>query len=74
MSSRARSPRSAARASCCNDELPEHARREFSGQVLAQSGRMQALVDRMLELTKLEQRHAQVQRERLSWAGVLQSL
>ncbi|MEP6772174.1 MAG: two-component system sensor histidine kinase CreC, partial [Polaromonas sp.] len=40
------------------DELPEHARREFSGQVLAQSGRMQALVDRMLELTKLEQRHA----------------
>lgn len=55
------------------DELPEHARREFSGQVLAQSGRMQALVDRMLELTKLEQRHAQVQRERLSWAGFFQS-
>ena len=53
------------------DELPEHARREFSGQVLAQSGRMQALVDRMLELTKLEQRHAQVERERLLWAGVL---
>jgi two-component system sensor histidine kinase CreC len=55
------------------DELPEHARREFSGQVLAQSGRMQALVDRMLELTKLEQRHAQVERERLPWAGFLQS-
>jgi two-component system, OmpR family, sensor histidine kinase CreC len=55
------------------DELPEHARREFSGQVLAQSGRMQALVDRMLELTKLEQRHAQVERERLAWAGFLQS-
>lgn len=54
-----------------NDELPEDARREFSGQVLAQSGRMQALVDRMLELTKLEQRHAQVERERLLWAGVL---
>ncbi|MEO7885767.1 MAG: two-component system sensor histidine kinase CreC [Polaromonas sp.] len=53
------------------DELPEHARREFSGQVLAQSGRMQALVDRMLELTKLEQRHAKVERERLLWAGVL---
>lgn len=54
------------------DELPEDARREFSGQVLAQSDRMQALVDRMLELTKLEQRHAQVERERLLWAGVLQ--
>ena len=53
------------------DELPEDARREFSGQVLAQSARMQALVDRMLELTKLEQRHAQVERERLLWAGVL---
>jgi two-component system sensor histidine kinase CreC len=55
-----------------HDELPEDARREFSGQVLAQSGRMQALVDRMLELTKLEQRHAQVERERLPWSGVLQ--
>ncbi len=32
---------------------------------------MQALVDRMLELTKLEQRHAQVERERLLWTGVL---
>lgn len=53
------------------DDLPEDARREFSGQVLAQSGRMQALVDRMLELTKLEQRHAQVERERLLWSGVL---
>jgi two-component system sensor histidine kinase CreC len=56
------------------DELPEDARREFSGQVLAQSARMQALVDRMLELTKLEQRHAQVERERLPWAGVLKPL
>ena len=54
------------------DDLPEDARREFAGQVLAQSGRMQALVDRMLELTKLEQRHAQVQRRHLAWADVLQ--
>ena len=56
------------------DELPEHARREFAGQVLDQSGRLQALVDRMLELTKLEQRHAQVEREHLAWAGFLQPL
>lgn len=54
------------------DELPQDDRREFAGQVLAQSGRMQALVDRMLELTKLEQRHAQVQREHLAWTDVLQ--
>ena len=56
------------------DELPEDARREFAGQVLDQSSRLQALVDRMLELTKLEQRHAQVKRERLAWAGFLQPL
>ncbi len=53
------------------DELPEDARREFSGQVLAQSSRLQALVDRMLELTKLEQRHAQVEREHLLWCDFL---
>ena len=53
------------------DELPESARREFAGQVLDQSTRLQALVDRMLELTKLEQRHAQVQRESLLWCGFL---
>ncbi|MDB5964039.1 MAG: periplasmic sensor signal transduction histidine kinase, partial [Polaromonas sp.] len=53
------------------DELPEDARREFSGQVLAQSSRLQALVDRMLELTKLEQRHAQVERQHLLWRDVL---
>ena len=53
------------------DELPEDARREFSGQVLAQTGRLQALVDRMLELTKLEQRHAQVERENLLWIDFL---
>lgn len=53
------------------DELPENARREFSGQVLEQTGRLQALVDRMLELTKLEQRHAQVRREPLLWTEFL---
>ncbi|MES2511580.1 MAG: two-component system sensor histidine kinase CreC [Pseudomonadota bacterium] len=56
------------------DDLPESARREFAGQVLEQSGRLQSLVDRMLELTKLEQRHAQVEREHLAWAGFLQPL
>ncbi|MDP2817199.1 MAG: two-component system sensor histidine kinase CreC [Polaromonas sp.] len=53
------------------DELPDNARREFAGQVLSQTSRLQALVDRMLELTKLEQRHAQVQRKKLLWADFL---
>ncbi|OOG46230.1 two-component system sensor histidine kinase CreC [Polaromonas sp. A23] len=53
------------------DELPENARREFAGQVLGQTGRLQALVDRMLELTKLEQRHAQLSRESLPWVEFL---
>ena len=54
------------------DDLPEDARREFSGQVLTQSVRLQALVDRMLELTKLEQRHGQVERVALAWRDVLE--
>ncbi|RZJ26693.1 MAG: two-component system sensor histidine kinase CreC [Haliea sp.] len=53
------------------DELPENARREFALQVLDQTGRLQALVDRMLELTKLEQRHEQLRRERLLWVEFL---
>lgn len=53
------------------DELPEAARREFAGHVLGQAERLQALVDRMLELTKLEQRHATVQRETLRWADFM---
>ncbi|MGH6638820.1 MAG: two-component system sensor histidine kinase CreC [Polaromonas sp.] len=53
------------------DELPETARREFAGHVLGQTERLQAMVDRMLELTKLEQRHATVQRETLLWADFL---
>ncbi|HYW58275.1 MAG TPA: two-component system sensor histidine kinase CreC [Polaromonas sp.] len=54
------------------DELPENARREFAGQVLGQTQRLQALVDRMLELTKLEQRHEQLSRESLAWVEFLQ--
>lgn len=56
------------------DELPENARREFALQVLDQTGRLQALVDRMLELTKLEQRHAELSRERLVWVEFLKPL
>lgn len=40
--------------------MPEKARREFSGQVLDQSVRMERLVERMLELSKLEHQDAVV--------------
>lgn len=53
------------------EDLPESARREFAGHVLGQTSRLQALVDRMLELTKLEQRHASVQRETIVWSEFL---
>lgn len=40
------------------DTLPDQARREFSTQVLDQSLRMERLVERMLELSKLEHQNA----------------
>ena len=52
-------------------ELPEDARREFARQVLSQTSRLQTLVDRMLELTKLEQRHAHLERQNLLWLDVI---
>ena len=49
-------------------ELPENARREFSGQVLAQTAQLEGLVNTMLELTKLEQRQTSPQLETVLWA------
>jgi two-component system sensor histidine kinase CreC len=40
------------------DELPPADRRAFTDDVLAQTARMQALVDRLLELSRLEHRQA----------------
>ena len=51
--------------------LPANDRREFAGQVLAQTGRLQAMVDDMLDLTRLEQRHGGLQLENLRWAEFL---
>jgi two-component system, OmpR family, sensor histidine kinase CreC len=53
-----KSPMAAIRASgeLLQDDLPATDRAQFAGQVVAQTGRVQRLVDRMLELTKLEQR------------------
>ncbi len=53
-----KSPMAAIRASgeLLQDDLPAHDRAQFAGQVVAQTQRVQRLIDRMLELTKLEQR------------------
>jgi two-component system sensor histidine kinase CreC len=39
------------------DELPAADRVQFTNQIVAQSQRLQRLIDRLLELSKLEQRH-----------------
>lgn len=51
-----KSPVAAIRASgeLLQESLPEAQRREFAGHVVAQSERLQRLVDRLLELSKLE--------------------
>ncbi len=53
-----KSPMAAIRASgeLLQDELNTSDRVQFAGQVVAQTQRVQRLIDRMLELTKLEQR------------------
>jgi two-component system, OmpR family, sensor histidine kinase CreC len=53
-----KSPMAAIRASgeLLQDDLPAQDREQFAGQVVAQTQRVQRLIDRMLELTKLEQR------------------
>ena len=53
------------------DDLQEPDRREFAGLVLAQTGRLQAMVDNMLALSRLEQRHGGLQLENLLWRDVL---
>ena len=53
------------------DDLQETDRREFAGLVLAQTGRLQAMVDNMLALSRLEQRHGGLQKESLLWRDFL---
>ncbi len=53
------------------DDLPDHARREFAGDVLDQTARLQGLIDQLLELTKLEQRHAALKPETVVWSEFL---
>lgn len=55
-------------------DLPESARREFSGHVLAQTAQLETMVNTMLELTKLEQRQATPQLETVLWADFFASI
>jgi two-component system, OmpR family, sensor histidine kinase CreC len=55
-------------------DLPEDARREFSGHVLAQTAQLETMVNTMLELTKLEQRQATPQLETVLWADFFASI
>ena len=59
-----------------DDDLPEAARHEFAHQVMAQTGRLQTLVDQLLALTKLEQQRSgsttgDMALETLLWCDVL---
>ncbi|MES2943720.1 MAG: two-component system sensor histidine kinase CreC [Pseudomonadota bacterium] len=55
------------------DELQEADRHEFAGLVLAQTERLQAMVDKMLALSRLERRHGGLQTEHLQWSVFLRS-
>ncbi len=53
------------------DDLPEAARRDFSGTVLSQTTRLQGLVDQMLQLTKLEHSQTRPALETVRWQDFL---
>ena len=55
------------------EPLPEPDRQEFAADVLAQTRRLQSLVDRLLELSKLEQRQELLQPQRLRLSEYLAS-
>ncbi|MDR7377562.1 two-component system sensor histidine kinase CreC [Rhodoferax ferrireducens] len=55
------------------EPLPEPDRQEFAADVLAQTRRLQSLVDRLLELSKLEQRQELQQPQRLRLTEYLAS-
>lgn len=57
-----------------HDDLPQSARHEFSDLVMAQTQRLQHLVDQMLELSKLEHRAPAFDRQHIVLAGFLERL
>jgi two-component system, OmpR family, sensor histidine kinase CreC len=60
----------AAAAELLQDDLPVHDRQAFAGDIQEQVTRQRLLVERMLELSKLEQRHALQHPQRLILAEV----
>ena len=53
------------------EDLPEHDRQSFANDVLLQTQRLQSMVDRLLELSKLEQRQELINPSRVVLADFL---
>ena len=61
-------------AELLQDELPAADRERFARQISEQTQRLQSLVDRLLELSKLEQRHSLDHQQRLDPANLVERL
>lgn len=61
-------------AELLQDELPAADRERFARQIREQTERLQRLVDRLLELSKLEQRHSLDHQQRLDPASLVERL
>ena len=61
-------------AELLQDELPAADRARFAGQIREQTDRLRRLVDRLLELSKLEQRHSLEHQQVLDPADVIEQV
>ncbi len=61
-------------AELLQDELPAADRERFARQIREQTQRLQSLVDRLLELSKLEQRHSLDHQQRLDTSSLVEQL
>lgn len=61
-------------AELLQDELPAADRARFAGQIREQTDRLRRLVDRLLELSKLEQRHSLEHQQPLDPADVIEQV
>ena len=61
-------------AELLQDELPAADRARFAGQIREQTDRLRQLVDRLLELSKLEQRHSLDHQQPVDPAGVIEQV
>jgi two-component system, OmpR family, sensor histidine kinase CreC len=61
-------------AELLQDDLPATDRRAFAGQIQDQTGRLRTLVERLLELSKLEHQAVPARREPVALSGLLQAV